>query len=314
MGASAKASSGLTLTMHSDREIIMTRVFAAPRRLVFQAWSSPEHMLRWYGPRSCPLVACEMDFRVGGSWRNVMRFPDGKEMVMRGVYQEIKAPERLVSTESFDDYPGESLNTITLTEENGQTTFTCHVLYQSKEIRDAVIRSGMEGGAGETYDRLAEHVAGLQRAETAPPELTLTRVFNAPRELVFQAWTDPRRLQRWWGPKGFSNPVCEVDPRPGGAIRIHMRAPNGIVYPMTGTFLEIVEPERLVFKTSPLDNNGEPLFEVLNTVTFADDAGNTRLTLHATVSNIKPEAMLHIAGMEQGWNQTLDRLGEEVSG
>src|ERR1700733_4780004 len=118
----AKASAALTVTMPSDREIVMTRVFDAPRRLVFEAWTKPEHLLQWFGPRSCQLVSCELDFRVGGSWRYILRGPDGKDMVMRGVYQEIQAPERLVSTESFDDYPGESLNTLTLIEENGKTT------------------------------------------------------------------------------------------------------------------------------------------------------------------------------------------------
>ncbi len=314
MAASAKASSALILTMPSDREVVMTRVFAAPRRLVFEALSKPEHMLRWYGPRSCPLVACEMDFRVGGKWKNVLRGPDGREMVMRGVYKEIKAPERLVSTESFDDYPGQSLNTITLAEENGETTLTCRVLYESKEVRDAVIASGMERGAGETYDRLAEHVAGLQRAEAPQPEMTMIRIFDAPRDLVFKAWTEPDRLQRWWGPKGFTNPRCEVDVRPGGEIRIDMRGPNGVVYPMTGRYVEVQAPERLVFTSSALDANGKPLFEVTNTVTFAEESGKTKLTVHAVVSKLKPEARMHVAGMEQGWSQSLDRLAEEVKG
>ena len=157
MPASAKASPALIVTTPSDREIVMTRVFDAPRHLVFEAWTKPEHLLRWFGPHSCPLVACEIDFRVGGAWRYILRGPDGKDMVMRGVYREIQRPDRLISTESFDDYPGESINTMTFSEENGKTTLTTRVLYGSKEIRDAVIRSGMEQGAAETYDRLEEH-------------------------------------------------------------------------------------------------------------------------------------------------------------
>jgi uncharacterized protein YndB with AHSA1/START domain len=591
MPASANASSALIVTTPSDREIVMTRVFDAPRHLVFEAWTKPEHLLQWFGPHSCPLVACEIDFCVGGAWRYTLRGPDGKDMVMRGVYREIKRPERLISTESFDDYPGESINTMTFSEENGKTTLTTRVLYGSKEIRDAVIRSGMERGAAETYDRLEQHVrsmAGelvitrvfdaprelvfdcwtepkhLQHWQGAPrgftvtsyesdirpggffricmrsaegvdrwleggyraiekperlvfthawldadrkpgketlvtitlaerdgkTELTLrqtgfpsvesrdghkygwssaldvlvdylaevarsivvtrvfdaprnlvfdawtdakhvgnwwgprgftttthemdvrpggvwrltmhgpdgvdyqnkitylevvkperlvydhggagaqvtvtfedqagktkltmrmvfqsaevrdgvvkkhnaieganqtlerfgeqlakmtelitTRIFDAPREVVFRAWTDPVRLKRWWGPRGFTNPVCEVDVRPGGAIRIDMRAPDGVVYPMTGTFIEIVEPERLVFTSSALDNNGEPLFEVLNRVTFAEEGGKTKLTVHVRVSKVRGEAAPHLAGMEQGWSMTLDRLAEEV--
>ncbi len=601
--STAKANSPLTVTMPSDREIVLTRVFDAPRRLVFEAWTKPEHLLRWFGPHSCPIVECQVDLRVGGAWRFLLRGPGGKSLGMRGVYQEIKPYDRLVSTESFDDYPGESLNTMTFSEKDGKTTLTTRVLYPSMETRDAVIQSGMEQGAGETYDRLSEHLGVMASAQSSEPELLIKRVFDAPRELVFQcwtqpehlqhwqgaprgvtvtssesdirpggffricmrspegvdrwleghyreivkpervvfthvwldagckpgketlvsvtlaerdgkteltlrqtgfssvesrdghkfgwtsaldvlddyldeaarsivvtrvfdapralvfdawtdskhigrwygprgftitthsmdvrpggvwlfdmhgpdgvdypnkithleivkperlvydhhdkgtpgyfqttvifaehgdktqlsmrmmfqsaaereavatkynaidganqtldrlteqlekmqgliitrifdaprevvfkAWTDPKQLQRWWGPKGFTNPVCDVDVRPGGAIRIHMRAPDGVVYPMTGVFHEIVEPERLVFTSSALGRNGEPLFEVLNTVTFAAEGTKTRLTLHARVSKVKAAAAPHLAGMEQGWSETLDRLGQEVEG
>jgi uncharacterized protein YndB with AHSA1/START domain len=101
--------------------------------------------------------------------------------------------------------------------------------------------------------------------------------------------------------------------RPGGAIRIHMQGPDGNVYPMTGVFQEIVEPERLVFTSSALDQNGAPLFEVLNTVTFAEEGGKTKLTVHASVRNAKADAAQHLAGMEQGWSQSLDRLAAEVA-
>src|ERR1700720_2154803 len=100
-------------------------------------------------------------------------------------------------------------------------------------------------------------------------ELVFTRVFDAPRSLVFAAWTDPKHMAAWWGPKGFTNPVCELDVRPGGVIRIDMRGPDGTVYPMTGAYREVVAPERLVFTASALDEKGRPLFEVLNTLTFA---------------------------------------------
>jgi uncharacterized protein YndB with AHSA1/START domain len=143
--------------------------------------------------------------------------------------------------------------------------------------------------------------------------MVATRVFDAPRAVVFRAWTDRNQLQRWWGPKGFTNPVCQVDVRPGGAIRIDMRAPDGTVYPITGRFVEIAEPERLVFISSALDANGEPLFEVLNTVTFEEEAGKTKLTVTASVSKTRPDAARYLAGMEQGWSQTLDRLGERLA-
>ncbi|MEA2712035.1 MAG: hypothetical protein QOF78_4636 [Phycisphaerales bacterium] len=142
-------------------------------------------------------------------------------------------------------------------------------------------------------------------------EVVLTRIIDAPRALVFKAWIDPKRLAKWWGPKGFTNPRCEIDVRPGGAIRIDMRAPNGIVYPMTGVFQEIIEPERLVFTSAALDGEGKPLFENLNLITFAEHGAGgaqTRLTVQARVQHETAQAAPYLAGMEEGWTMTIDRL------
>src|SRR5947209_4490447 len=151
-----KNTGTLKVTTPTDREIVMTRVFDAPRRLVFDAFSKPELLKRWFGPRGWSLVVCEVDLRVGGGFRFVLRGPDGKDMGMRGVYREIVRPERSVHMESFDDYPGESQVTAVMTEEGGKTTLTATVLYPSPEVRDMVLKSGMEHGAAESYDKLAE--------------------------------------------------------------------------------------------------------------------------------------------------------------
>src|SRR5262245_58534818 len=135
----------LKVTTPSDCEIVMTRVFDASRELVFDAFTKPELLKRWFGPHGFTLPVCEMDFRVGGGFRFVMRRPDGTDMGMRGIYREIQAPERTVHVEIFDDWPhAESIVTATMTERDGKTTFTATILYPSKEIRDAVIQSGME--------------------------------------------------------------------------------------------------------------------------------------------------------------------------
>lgn len=150
-----------TFTTPTDQEIVITRVFDAPRTLVWEAVTQPEHVPRWYGPRGWTLPVLEMDLRPGGTWRHVMRSPEGRDLGMSGVYREVSPPERLVTTESFDDFPGESLNTLTLTEEQGGTRITVSVLYPSKEIRDAVLQSGMREGASQTYDRMDEHIQEL---------------------------------------------------------------------------------------------------------------------------------------------------------
>ena len=149
-------------------------------------------------------------------------------------------------------------------------------------------------------------------SEASQWDLTITRVFNAPRELVFRAWTDAKHLAEWWGPNGFTNPVCELDPRTGGAIRIHMRAPNGVVYPMTGVFQEVSEPERLVFISSALDEKGSSMFDVLNTVTFVSERGKTAVTLQARVVKVTAVAPQYLQGMQAGWTQSLERLGAHL--
>jgi uncharacterized protein YndB with AHSA1/START domain len=143
-------------------------------------------------------------------------------------------------------------------------------------------------------------------------EMSLTRRVQAPVDVVFGAWTDAKQLAEWWGPKGFTNPVCEADARVGGAIRIHMRAPDGTVYPMTGRFVEIDRPHRLVFMTAALDSDGKAMFEILNTVTFTAIAGGTEIALVAQVTSTTPAAPQYLAGMSQGWGQTLDRLAAFV--
>ena len=155
--------------------------------------------------------------------------------------------------------------------------------------------------------------ATAERKTYATRELTLTRVFDAPRDLVFRMWTEPKHMAQWWGPKGFTNPVCELDVRPGGAIRINMRAPNGAVYPMTGTFREIVRPERLVFISFAEDHDGLRVIESLTTVTFAEQAGKTTMTVHASAVALAPIGAQYLQGMEAGWNGSLDRLAELVA-
>jgi uncharacterized protein YndB with AHSA1/START domain len=139
-------------------------------------------------------------------------------------------------------------------------------------------------------------------------EMCLTRRFAAPPDIVFQAWTDAKQLAEWWGPKSFTNPVCQVDLRLGGAIYIHMRAPDGVVYPMTGRFLKIDPPHCLVLVTAAIDGEGKPMFKVRNTVTFNAVDGGTEISLVARVMSTTPAAPQYLAGMSQGWSQSLERL------
>ena len=152
----------LTVSTPTDREIVMTRVFDAPRKLVFDAMTKPELLKRWFfGPPGWSLEVCEIDLKVGGGYRYLWRGRDGIEMGMRGVYREVVPPERIVQTEAFDKswYPGEAVGTLVLVERDGKTTLTQTVLYDSRETRDAVLKTPMERGVAMGYDRLAELLA-----------------------------------------------------------------------------------------------------------------------------------------------------------
>jgi uncharacterized protein YndB with AHSA1/START domain len=156
--------SKLKITLPSDLEIVLTRVFDAPRRLLWEAVTKPEHVKQWWGCYGMTLSVCEIDFRVGGAWRFVFRKPDGTDDTFKGEYLEIVSPEKVVQTFIYDvdfirDYP--SIETMTLNETSGKTTLQVVIRHKTKEARDGHLNSGMEGGATQTYDRLAEFLTTM---------------------------------------------------------------------------------------------------------------------------------------------------------
>jgi uncharacterized protein YndB with AHSA1/START domain len=151
-----------TITTPSDREVAIARTFDGPRDLVYEVWTSPEHVPHWMlGPDGWTMPVCEMDLRPGGSWRHVWRKADGEEMEMTGDYREVEPPARLVSTERWGaDWP-ETVNTIEFVEETGRTTVTMTILYPSQEARDAAMATGMAEGADQSFARLDERLRAL---------------------------------------------------------------------------------------------------------------------------------------------------------
>lgn len=158
-------SESFKVTTPSDREIRLTRLFDAPRNLVFEAMTKPEHVTQWWGRlgEGYSVPVCEIDLRPGGAWRFVNRTPKGQLVAFYGVYREIAPPERLVYTEIFEQFPDtESVVTAVFTEENGKTRLTVTALYPSLEVRDVVLKSGMEKGAAISYDRMEDVVSRLK--------------------------------------------------------------------------------------------------------------------------------------------------------
>jgi uncharacterized protein YndB with AHSA1/START domain len=297
-----------TATASADRELILTRIIDAPRELVFRMWTDPAHLAKWWGPRGFTNPVCEIDARPGGALRIVMRAPDGTDYPMAGVFREIVAPERLVYTycalDRDDNVLLDGVTVVTFAEEGGRTKLTVET--HAVAVVPAALRylEGMQAGWEQTLDGLEQHAR-----DTASRELVVSRVINAPRETVFAAWTDPAQAALWWGPQGFTTISCEMDARPGGAYRACMRSPEGNRHCRRGVYREVVEPERLVFSYAWEDADGNPGHEMTITVTFADIAGRTRLTLHQTGFETAAARDDH----RRGWSSCLERFAEYLS-
>jgi uncharacterized protein YndB with AHSA1/START domain len=156
-------SDDVKISTPTDREVVVTRTFDAPRSLVFDAYTRPELLKRWYDAPGRSLVVCEIDLRVGGAYRFLWRGEGRRDVGMRGVHREVVRPERLVRTETWEDWDaGETVETVVFAERAGKTTLTSTGLYHSREVRDAVLKAGLESGTRETFGRLAEALRTLQ--------------------------------------------------------------------------------------------------------------------------------------------------------
>jgi uncharacterized protein YndB with AHSA1/START domain len=234
-----------------------------------------------------------------------MHGPNGADYPNEIVFVEIDSPRRLVlhhvSAPRF-------LVTVDFDDLGGKTKVCFRQLFESPDVFER-IKSLAVPANEQNFDKLAVELVAMGGRS----ELVLSRFLAAPRELVWKVWTDPRHLARWWGPRGFTNPRCELELRPGGAIHIDMQASDGTVYPMNGRFVEIAPPERLVFTACPLDRNGKPIFEGVNAVAFHAVESGTRVEVRATVENLAdPIGLRYLSGREQGWSESFYRLADAL--
>jgi uncharacterized protein YndB with AHSA1/START domain len=304
----------------TDRELVATRVFDAPRELVFKLWTSPEHLGKWWGPRGFTTTTSSMDFRPGGVWRLCMHGPDGTDYENRITFTEIVEPERIGFRHGGgDDVEPVSHETVATFEEvGGKTKITMRLIFASAEHRDFVVEKyGAAEGLVQTIDRLAEvategagtRTNALTVSLPSDLEFRLTRTFDAPRELVWEALSKPEHLRQWMGPPGMTMTTCEMDRRPGGAWRFVLRGPDGHEAPFKGVYREIVPPERVV-QTFIYDVDVIRDFESIETLTLTEHRGKT--TLAVTVRHQSTEARDGhlLSGMEGGAGQSYDRLEE----
>jgi uncharacterized protein YndB with AHSA1/START domain len=296
----------MAATAEKNRELVITRVFDAPRELVFKAWIDRGQVAQWWGPKGFTNSIYDWDARPGGAIHNDMIGPEGAVYPMKGVFREIVEPERLVfTTTAIEDEQGnpglENLNTVTFAEHNGKTKLTLHVVVIKATPGAAAALAGMEQGWTQTLDRLDDLVASADR------EIVATRVFDSPRDLVFKMWTDREHVARWWGPKGFTNTIYEMDVRPGGVWRFVMHGPDGVDYRNKVVYIEIVKPERLVYS-----HVSAPQFQM--TVIFEEQGAKTKVTARMLFESATlRDNVVKQFGAVEGLNQTLERLGERLS-
>jgi uncharacterized protein YndB with AHSA1/START domain len=306
-----KQSSSAVASAKHEREITIERIYDAPRDLVFSAWIEPHRLATWWGPRIFTNPVCEVDARVGGAWRIVMRSPDGTDYPCGGVYREIVPPERLVFTNIATDKDGnpilDGLTTVTFTEENGKTKLALQTRGTALVDYAAEYLKGMEAGWTQSLEKLTDLLA----SGTADREIIITRVVDAPRELVWEAMTDPKQVIHWWGPRGFTTTIEHMDVRPGGTWKQVMHGPDGTDYPNEHIFKEVAKPNRLVYAHAG-GRKGAARVNSEATWTFETVApGKTKVTIHMVFPTAADrETVVKEYGAIEGGKQTLERLAE----
>jgi uncharacterized protein YndB with AHSA1/START domain len=311
---------------NDDADLVIIRVFNAPRELVFRTWTDPRLMAQWWGPHGFTNPSCELDPRPGGRWRIVMHGPDGADHPARGVYREVVPPERLVFTIDHSELPDqwhdvvnpardkakgrpaiEIIAVATFEPVDEKTRLTLRLTCESAAVRDALLKLGMREGWSQSLDRLES----LALTESSDDEIVMTRLFKAPRPLVFKAFTDPEHLKNWWGPRGFNTTTRSMDLRPGGIWRLVMHGPDGRDYHNRIVYEEILEPKRLVFRHEP-DEECEPVGHH-TTVTFDEEGDATRVLFRMSFTS--PKTRHHVVekyGAIEGGRQTFQRLAEHL--
>lgn len=315
-------------------EIVISRTFAAPRELVWQAWTDPKHVGRWWGPAGFTTTTHSMDFRPGGTWRYTMHGPDGRDYGNLVKYIEIDTPTKLIYTlggEGSDEsvHFRSEVHFESVGENGRSTKVTMRSTFPTAEARDFVIKDhGAVEGGKQHLANLEDYVASMSAGEANEAPFTINQVFNAPREKVWDAWTKQEHLVRWFGPKGFTMKHATVDLRVGGMFHYCMKHPQGMEMWGKWVFQTINPPDKLEFISSFSNAKGEVVPapfpglenfppEVWSTVTFVEHAGKGRgtlVTLEAKQFNGTQAQRDFFAGfhgsMRQGWTGTLQQLAE----
>ena len=312
------------------QKLIITREFDANRELVWKAWTDPAMYMKWCGPKNYTCPSCEIDFRVGGKYLYCMRSPEGKDFWGTGTYKEIIPMKRIVCTDSFADekgnvvsathygmegFPLELQVTVTFEEHNGKTKMTLtHIGIPSGQMTDLT-----NAGWNESFDKLAESLKGIMggnntktkiTAEPGKQELFITREFDAARELVFKAFTNPELYAQWIGPRELTTTIKTFEPRSGGKWRYISKDKDGNKYAFHGVFHEVSAPE-IIIETFEFEGLPEAGHVILETARFESLPDNrTKLTCQSVFQSVADRDGMLQSGMEKGVNEGYEKLDE----
>ena len=290
-------------------DLVISRTFRAPRRLVWQAWTDPAHIVKWWGPYRFSTPRAEIDLRPGGAIRFEMQGPGGRIYPSVGTVREVVEPERLAVVTSLlqgGEAIAEVLQVVTFEEHADGTRVTLQANVLRRTEAGAGPLAFMQEGWAQSLDRLASYATTI----ASEREIVVTRRFRAPIELVWDAWTSPAHLEKWWGPIGFTTTTSAFDFKPGGQWVHTMHGPDGTDYPNQITFREIVPGRRLSYSHSG-GSDGEPTLAFDVTAVFERDEVGTRVTWRMTMTSAADrQRVIDEFGAYEGALQTLDRLAD----
>lgn len=309
-----------------SNEIRLTRVYDAPVQMVWEAWTDPEQVAQWWGPRGFTITTHSKDLRPGGHWKYTMHGPDGTDYPNTTIYYEVEPCKRLVYDHGgSDDRPPLFRVTATFSEASGQTTMDLRFALATPEAAEQTRRFIKKAGGESTWDRLAEYLA---ETSSGRQMFVINRSFEAPIETMFTMWTDPEHLREWMGPAGFTTTFTHADIRPGGRTLAVMTNGQGVTMCGAAEYVELTRPHRIVYVQNFCDEQGtltrHPMAPTLpaymrTTVTLTEEGPErTRVTLEWEPYGEVTQAEIDTfvagrSGMTAGWTGSLDRLEEVVA-
>ena len=301
-------------------EIRITRVYDAPVEAVWDAWTDPEQVAQWWGPRGFTLTTHSKELKPGGIWHYTMHGPDGTDYPNKTLYHEVVIGKKLVYDHGGNDERAPLFRvTATFAEVDGKTTLDMRMAFSTAEAATQARKFIKEAGGNATWDRLAEH---LDKERAGKETFVINRTFAAPLETMFEMWTNPQHFSQWLPPTGMEMEFLKADIRPGGKTLFFMHGGDTKMYGRTA-YLEIEQPHRLVYTQQFCDEQENisrhphaPTWPetMLTTVTLtAEDAEHTRVSVtwepHGACTREELEAFISArGGMTQGWTGSFDKL------